>query len=248
LIPLVLSLLLIFSHSLTPSTNAATGGCGVEGPHFAGVKYAPGNGSYAVRGSKAKIDIQIADLCTNQGGTFSNAWAMVASADATGWAQIGYIVTTPSEPELHYFWQWMKDGTVGGSPSGTYLWGSPDAGSEKTFKVERLGTTGHLHMYLAGSEAPCNPDGPCAETSFDPLQAWNGTQAQWFGETGWAGSDVVGVVGDKANVDNVQVEFTSGWSSPNWSDVSADRCYYHAGVVDNGSHFRLWTDPLDHDC
>jgi hypothetical protein len=215
---------------------------------FDGVQYRPGTGDYHVRGAKALIEIRSADLCTSEGSTFSGAWSMVASADAHGWAQIGYLNRSTS-PTLTYFWQWMKDTTASTPRTATALFGSPAEGDSKTFRVEYLQSDDALHLFYGPDEGPCNSGGDCPTTPFDPLNAWNGTQGQWYGETGFAGSDVPGRSTSKTDFDTVRVkEPGTDWTQENWTATGSDKCFYKQDIINNGDHFKIWTQPIDHDC
>jgi hypothetical protein len=229
---------------LADSSAAAVDACGaVDQSRFVGVQYWPGG--YAVRGAKATVDIQNADLCTTYvNGT--STWAMVNATELTGWAQIGYI-NRASEPTPTYFWQWMKDSSAANPNWATGVFGSPSIGATPTFKVERTGSNGHLFMYL-NDDVAC-VDSECAETPFDPLVAWDGTAAEWYGETHRVGSDVPGTNDDRVNFDNVRVKNTSAnWVSEVWTATGGDRCFYNLALVDTSSHFKIWTQPLDHSC
>jgi len=245
------ALLLLRILVIPAEAHGAQSHCAQKGPWFDGVQYFPGNGDYSVRGAKADIEIKTGDLCSSEGTTESATWSMVNDSGLQGWAQIGYLNRSAS-PTLVYFWQWMKDTNP---PPGqevktaTGLFGNPQVDAQRVFRVERLGSDGKLHMYLGGDEAPCNSQGDCAVTPFDPLNVWDGTAAEWYGETSWGGSDVPGTTNDRTDFESVRVKFPGNdWDFSNWTAQGSDKCFYKQAVVTQDQHFRIWTQPLDHDC
>jgi hypothetical protein len=235
---------------------SAVNNCAPSVPHplFVGATYDPGSGDYSVRGAKADVDIQTASLCTSDttNANYSGAWSMVTSSNRRGWAQIGYL-NRATAPTIVYFWQYMKDVTKPPSQqiTATAIWEPVSVGADRVFRVERHTSDGKLHMFIADTPGECNVDGECAITPFDPLSAnaWDSTVATWQGEAGFAGTDVPGVTTDRVNFDTVRVRLPgNNWDPLNWTSTNSSKCFYKIQVVDDGSHFRVWTEPLDHDC
>jgi hypothetical protein len=218
---------------------AASNTCGSLAHKFAGAYVASPNPSRNphVVAADARIQYQIAGLCTSATGTiFSIAWSMVATSD-NKWAQIGWWHGT-NLSDIRFFWQWKK-----GTSLPTYYWGVASLGSGYTFEVVRQ-TDHYLHMYKDGSPAPCIPGGGCVVTNWDPNSS-SSSSAQFFGEVNYPGSDVSGSSSVHDTFSGVQELWNGTWNDYAWT-LSADCPYYHRQSVSSYTIFDIWTDPLSH--
>jgi len=157
---------------------------------------------------------------------------MVAEDNGGGYAQIGFTLKNAGT-YLRYFWEWTKTG----NPFYQSYFGIPSVGLSNNFKVSRYPSDGHFHLLLDNDAPPCNTDGVCPQTNFDPLVQWSGRNNQWYGETFHPGDDVAGLVDSKNDFSSVQtLGSDDNWHTYGFTSFASDECYYKQGTVDDG-HF-----------
>ncbi len=261
-LPVLPILLLSLFLSAVPAQQArAATSCSTANFFFAGRGWDPN--TYEPRGAVASISIESADLCNNASNyTDTSAWSMVAG-DGAGpkYAQIGYLKHNGincgcGSVQRRFFYEWSK---CAGCDFGQVYFGAPSLGTTHDFKVVRDDTSGHLVMYLNGSTPDCSGSCPfsncpqnhnqCAETTFDPLNAWSGTNNQWFEESHNLGSDVLGTNSSRTLFSQVRTNKPNGdWVNQTWNSSGSGICYYNVNEITSDSRFEAWTQPLDHSC
>jgi hypothetical protein len=229
------------------TAKAATAGCGTAQARFVGRTFDPSG--YEPWGAQANITRRVhPDLCTSGAATDSSVWAMLAGDGPTSqYAQIGFIYANYLSTPLEFFWEYSK---CSGCAFGQHFWGQPGLDVQKNYKVLRFASDGHLHMILDNTQAPCDATYGCAETPFDPLNAWPGTNSEWYSETQHPGDDVFGLAGtgNLTDVNAIQTYQPNGpWVNQNYTG-GPTACYLNITEITSNSHFRSWTAPLDHSC
>jgi hypothetical protein len=247
---LIVGLTTVASLWITAGTAAAASStCGTHGNYFVVVIPQTQDGSNA-DGVQSNIEARSPALCSSVSTErFSLGTVLIGgNGGADGYAQIGWTRDT-NLCCLRFFWQWQQSD---GSTVHTGFWGSPSVGTRYNFKVTRLASDGLLHMnYLDPDQRPpCNQNGFCPETNFDPHSAWSGHHAEVFGEVNYPGNDMPGLAGAKAEFAQIQVRpLNTGWQNPasTWLLQFNDRpCYWHLGDADQPVLLRTWTDPVNH--
>src|SRR6266508_2468992 len=183
---LVVTFQALLAGPLSQSASAAETPC-VQGLvfKFDGTYYeGDAQNPVALRGAAASIEAKKANLCDENftiDSRTSSSWAMLATGigdTACGgqqYAQIGYAhrIHTDDVKVFRFFWQWTRK-SPDCSPA-TRFWSNgtdgPFAGTTYDFKVSRYLSDDHLHMLIndGAIDTPCNVDGTCAETNYDPL-------------------------------------------------------------------------------
>lgn len=242
-----LAVLLLVS-AVSAKADAATATCGTGGNCFAGRGFQAQG--YEPRGAAANIEVRTAPLCTSGPDTDSTAWSMLAGDDNPyQYAQIGYIHKNYGSTPLRFFYERSQDP---GQAFEQVLFGHPVYGNTPNFKAPRYPSDGRIHLLIDDAPPPgaaCNDENLCV-TTFDPLQAWSGTNAQWFAETLHPGDDVVGTSGNRTDFRQVQVKKANeNWVNEDFNfGAPPSFCYYHAQEQTSDSFFRTWTNPVDHNC
>lgn len=202
--------------------------------------------------AKADVDGEPAAACDSvvDQGNVRATWVMIASEDTSppGWAQVGFY-RAPGNG-FTYFTQWVKVSGVTTLHSDWF--GSPSSPSVHTFRVERTNSAscnnpaGHcLVLKVDGSASGGEP-----YTSFDPHAVWAGSNALFFGETLYPGSDMSGESGDKTRFRNILEQDGPNTGSYSWAGANGGDCSYYKWGNPNSSNvytqFNIWTDPLSH--
>lgn len=82
--------------------------------------------------------------------------------------------------------------------------------------------------------------------TFNP--SWN-TRGVESSSRGPRCDDVFGHSGNKTNFKEVQTKNTSNnWVYQNWTSGVETFCYYKTEEITINSHFRSWTQPINHNC
>lgn len=226
----------------TTEARASLYSCGTAGNFGEGKIYNPPTAQ--VMGARVDLAYRQANLCQTTDSD-STGWAMVRADGGEGWAQIGFIHKNYGEIFLRFFWQWVED--FGVTETHTAVFGEPDPSTPNNFKVSRYTIDSRLHMLIDDGIPPGNGQQVDAVTDFDPIAAWGGLAADWGVETQHAGDDFAGKVDNKAHFTGVESRDAFGnWASHSLTH-SGDTCYGRLNTVSN-SHFKTWTEPLDHDC
>jgi hypothetical protein len=240
----LLAAALVAARAGDPIAYGATS-CGSNIHVFAGRSFNPPG--YESHGARANV-LRTAspDLCTSGQTTDSSVWVMLAGdGTSDGYAQIGYIYKNYGSDANRFFYEWRK--TSGGSFV-QVMFGTPVHGDTYDFRASRYDTDGHIHLILDGAQAQCGAS-DCAETNFDPLTAWSGTNNQWFEETQYQGDDVHGTSGEKTDLNGVNTRAPSGdWVVQTWNGGGTGQCFIHTDEINTNSHFQSWTSPLNHSC
>jgi hypothetical protein len=223
--------------------------------------YNPPETTFKVRGAEASIETRNPDVCNTQPYSFSGGWAMLASDDGNGWAQVGWekhYLQSGCGTCTRYLWEYTLDyhGTVY-----TGMYGSPTTGSFHTYTVRRFTSDGLIRLKVDGAAVDCNDQGVCGTTFFDPEDWWTSgcsysvcMNGQWFGETNWVDDDLPGSSGSKMDVSDVMVKdgqtpgnwFQKAVNGTSWTQVKD--CYWaKQDVYTDASGFHVWTDPVDHE-
>jgi hypothetical protein len=116
--------------------------------------------------------------------------------------------------------------------------------------VTRENADGHFHLYK------CNADngGGCVqavETNWDPHNVWPGGSVSTFmGETNHEESDVPGRTDSRTNFSQVREKQpdTDDWITGDLDFIGFfehNTEHYRFEFVDQDSHFRIWTYPID---
>lgn len=259
--------MLALSLWITPSpTFAAEAWCGTTDYWHVGWTVDP---NYEVRGARADLNIRDPALCSDFSGrnlgelreTFSYSWSMLSGVDTqygeSGWAQVGYQrlrTELGGLRPLEYRWEWVRS-----YPSTTryFGWyGAPSPASTHKFAVSYYATIDQrAHMLIDQNPVACQ-NGTCGVTNFDPLAAWDNTLAHFSAEVKDHQSDITGTLNYRTNFREIQVRNGNlDWVHRAHTSTYGDDgpypesyCYFHRVDEDDSTLFRVYTNPLDHEC
>ena len=137
------------------------------------------------------MSVRTPTLCTGATPNSSSAWVMVASADATGWAQSGYVKRTDVFGFLMQSRRYSGDTPVTRISNGGI---APNVGY--TFKVQYNASCNCLQFYWGSIRVD-------ADTTWNPFTIWgSGTsdrfQLQLLGESWWREDTLPGTDANRA--------------------------------------------------
>jgi hypothetical protein len=224
-----------------PSAAAAESSCGANNHKWDGTKVlSPNPSSHPyVDGADAFIRVRTAALCTSQNNSFAYAYDMISVPGAGKLAQVGWT-NSAVLCCLRFQWEWF----VNANTQYHAYWGSPSLGSLYSFTVE-LQADGKLHMLQNQSVPPCNVNNECPVTSWSLHNVGTGSNAQFFGEVNYPGSDMPGSSSSRAEFSTIKELWNGSWSSNPWDGLTSGCTYYRNNVLTRNSSFEIWTNPIN---
>lgn len=218
--------------ALLPSTAFALT-CGTLGNYHVGAAKEPSSGQ--IYGAWAEINVRAANLCTGD-VTASSAWSMIAEDGTGGWIQVGY------EKNAQYgrvsFTQVYK-GPGDGTPN-TDFFSAVTLDSKWGYKSRILGD-GYGYLYKCDVGASNSNCVQYKKTSWQPFNFWNGSHAEYAGETFHQQTDIPGTSSFRTNFEALQeIKGSGSWYVEPYFGTKNCCTPYRMEVVSN-SHFRIWT-------
>jgi hypothetical protein len=235
----VLALLFLrLSVGAVPPAYAAASTCGSNVHYWDGTKvFSPNPSTSAyIDGADGFIQVRHADLCTSQSNAFSYAYSMVSVPGAGKLAQVGWT-NYAALCCLRFQWEWFANS----STLYTAYWGSPSLGTSYDFEVQTQ-SDGKLHMYENSGVPPCNQAGQCPVTSWVLHNQGTSSNAQFYGEVNYPGSDVPGTDTNRATF-FISELWNGVWGHYAWNGLSSGCSYYKYDNLISNSEFDTYTKP-----